>query len=74
LIILQSKILNFFLTILNTWFSSLLIRITAFQKRIEALAVGLIFDAVVDQSTYKGPGYHHPGNLKLYLPYGMIES
>jgi len=38
-------------------------RIAAFQRRIEALAVGLIFDASPDQSTYKGPGFHHPGNL-----------
>ena len=40
-------------------------RILTFQRRMEATAISLVFDASQDQATYKGPGYHHPGSQML---------
>ena len=35
-------------------------RITAFQKKTDALNISLVLDISGIEDKYKGPGYHHP--------------
>lgn len=45
-------------------------RITAFQKKTDALNVSLVLDISGIEDTYKGPGYHHP-DKQVETPTGV---
>lgn len=46
-------------------------KITTFQRRVDATAVSLVFDATPDQSKYMGPGFHHPDKIMPSVLQGL---